>query len=124
MPALLTIEPNPDFHPATPSEKAAYAFAQTKGRIEMDAVTAKENVRLSQGMYRIAKNDAGPAVPSASIDSMTPQELKEYAAKLGITIRKKRVSKSVLVGLIRETLDDIEVTDDDDEEVDMDSEDE
>lgn len=126
MPTMVKIEANPGFKPATPEEEAAFKTAKAKGAIELAAVVAYDNVRLSRGMYRVVpeKPQGDIQVKNQSLESMTAMDLMEMATKLGITIRKQKMKKEDLIFIIRERLGQIEVVDEDFVEEDPDSEDE
>lgn len=115
MPSTAVIEANPAFKPATPEDEAAWKAAKAKGPMEVDAVTAYENVRLSRGLYRVQppKPQGDIQVKNQSLESMTAMDLMEMATKLGITIRKQKMKKDDLIFIIRERLGQIEVVDED-----------
>lgn len=101
--------------------EAEWKEAQKLGPISVFPGTALENIRLSKGLYQFEapkKQEVDLKIGGMSLHDMSSTELKLTAARLGVTIRKKNIKRSELIGLVQSKLDDIAV-EDDDEEVDV-----
>ena len=100
--------------------KIEWEGAAKLGKIRCPYVTAMENIRQSKGLYQIVPDklpEVELKVGGLSLDEMSNVELKLLALKMGVTIRKKNISRSDLVGLVKSKMDEIEVTDDEEEDV-------
>lgn len=110
----VTLIPNPNFEPASAAEKATYAEIVKKGAMErVPMVTARENIRLTGGMYAIkAEAEAGPSAPTAalSLDDMSNEDLKIMMLKVGIT-PQKQMKRPEIIKAIRIKLAEVEIVD-------------
>lgn len=120
MPVSTFIEPNPNFTPKTPADKAAYAaimeLHEARGPIKIDSSGLVEAVQNSRGMYR-QKEEAAPAVTATiaakQLADFNVTELKIMATTMGLDVtRKQRMTKEELVGLVQSRLDAVEIVDD------------
>lgn len=115
MPNMVIIEGNPDFDPKDAAAKKLHAEIMKRPPIKVAEVTGKENVRASDGMYRIKRTVAIEApAPQATVDEMGRNELKTMAASLGVTIEKATTAAD-LRAAVKEKLDGITLADDPEE---------
>lgn len=125
MPKMVRIGPNPGFKPKAGDAGAPLAFAaiKAKGVIEVDYVTAMENVVNSGGMYAVIPEASQGASQSPGIrlpEDMTADELKLTALQLGVDLSKKQMKKSELVKAVRLAMDRVSVLEDGEEDGDVD----
>ena len=113
MPLMVKIEPNPDYK-GTAQDKAVFETVVARGTLEVDQVTASENIRLSKGMYRIKPDVAAPVeVAPMSYESMSNDEVQLMALSLGMKVSAdKTVKRSEMVSFIKAKLAAVTVTDD------------
>lgn len=113
MPLEAFIEPNPKFKP-TAKQEVAWEEVKKKGRVKTSYVTAKEAVRNSGGMYRIAsdKPDA-PAPKTRMLEDYELDELKALYFGMGNKMpTSKQLRKADMIAAIRKTWDAVEILDD------------
>lgn len=81
-----------------------FEAAKKRGNLEVNAVTAIENVRASKGLYEIvpekATEDVTLNMNGTPIEEMTRAQLFTAAVALGVTIKNKKVETSKLRDLI------------------------
>lgn len=110
MPDYVKVEANPDYKPKDAEEKAAFEAAKKAGVQELPVVTATENVRNSNGMFRIVPNQPVEAPRGPNLDTMPIEDLKVLMLSLGIKT-EKQMKRSDIVTLIRTKLDSVEIID-------------
>lgn len=96
---------------------AEFAAAEKKGALQLAMVTAKEAVKYGKGLYRFRQNkpEVEMKVNGLSIDQMDSKQLLTMAMSLGVTIRKKNIKRSELAALVTRKMDEVVVTDDEEE---------
>jgi hypothetical protein len=114
MPVMVFIEPNPDFKGDDAKDKAVFETVKKRGAIEVDQVTAAENIRLSKGMYRIRPEAKAPAeVKPLSFETMSSEEIKLMALAQGMKVTAdKAVKRSEMIAFLEARLAKVEVVDD------------
>lgn len=111
MPKMVKLAANPAFKPSE-SQKAAYDAAKKAGPVDMDYVTAMENIQLSEGMYAILPEEPGtPATAPRRLEDMDLTELKVLMLQLGIKT-EKQMKKSDVISLVRRKMDEISISED------------
>jgi len=117
---MVTIVPV-DKKPEALTDKEWEAVKKTK-ELQVNYITAMENIRLSKGAYRI-KPDATPVEVvggnTFDIDAMDPAQLKLIVLRSGKKIHKKNMKLSDLRGLARRCIEESIQIVDEDEEIDM-----
>ena len=109
MPNMAKMTYDPGFVAKTPEDEEAVTVAKKQGIIEVAYDVAIENIRVSNGLYRIMHDTLPEAsVAPASLDSMTVDQLKLLAAGQGIVLEGK-IKKADLLALIAAKLAAVEV---------------
>lgn len=111
----VTLIPNPDYETTSPADKLTFADVKKRGALErVPMSTARENMRLSGGMYKIKPEaEAGPSVQTAamSLDDMSSEDLKLMMLRVGVT-PQKQMKRPEVIKAIRLKLAEVEVEDD------------
>ncbi|PZQ99206.1 MAG: hypothetical protein DI533_00415 [Cereibacter sphaeroides] len=110
MPRMVKIEANPDFKADDAGEKEAFAKIKKARPIEVDYVTAMENVSQSGGMYRIQPETTQTEVVVRNLEDMTTEELKIQMLAVGVT-PQKQMKRAEVISAIRIKLSEIEIAD-------------
>lgn len=110
MPKLVKVAASDDYKPANAEAKAAYEAAKKAGVKSMPYVTAMENIKLSDGMFKIVAEEQALSVSVQSLEDKSNEELKVMLVSLGIKT-EKQMRRPDIIRLIRSKLEDIEVID-------------
>jgi hypothetical protein len=120
MPLKTFIEPNPNYKPKSPEDKAVYdaivKLHKERGAIATDTGAIVEIVFNSGNMYR-EKVEAPPVTEATikvpELNDLTVAVLKQMALLQGINVNhKQRMTKDELVRLLQSKLDAIDIVDD------------
>ena len=118
MPLKAFIEPNPNYTPKTPEDKAAYAaivdLHKERGAIETDTGAIVEVVQNSGGMYRMKPEPEAQEVSLKvpGLSDMTNDQLKAMGLQVGMSSIKPGIKRSQLIEAIQKKLDAIDILDD------------
>lgn len=121
MPKMVEIEPNPSWKPEkglsasqAAQMKAAYADVEKRGRIEVTSVTAREALRRSHGMYRIATGQPEPKAPGVRFEDMDNKTLLQtYFSVMGAKPTEKQIRRADMIAAMEKQMEGIEVLSDD-----------
>lgn len=108
MPKMVQIEVDPAFK-AAPGDTATLAAAKKEGRVRVSFQTALENIKQSNGMYRIVPDEDPVVAPKAqAIEDMDRNSLLAMAVSLGM--KTEKVMKTTdLVRYVKGRLDQVEI---------------
>jgi hypothetical protein len=111
MPNMVKLAASPSFKSDNPVAVAAWKAAKANGPLDVDYVTAIENVRLSGGIYMIVPEAPQTPVPGPrNLEDMSIDELKIMMLSLGVRSEKKML-KTDIVRLVRAKMGEIEIVD-------------
>jgi hypothetical protein len=109
MPIMVKLAANPAFKSTDPVATEAWKVAKAKGTIEVDYVTAMENIQLSGGIYSIIPEaTTAPAPGPRRLEDMTLEELKVIMLSLGIKT-EKQMKRSDIERLVRSKMAEIDI---------------
>lgn len=111
MPQMVKIELNPDFKSDDAKIQAAYNDLKKSKppTLEVSYLTAKENVALSGGMYRIAADrPKGVKANPRALEDMDSEELKLILVSMGIKTQKQ-MRRDDVIRLVSKKMDEIEI---------------
>lgn len=103
MPLMVKINVDPNFKPETAAEKAAFSQAKKNGDVRVPYSTALENIKISNGMYRIVQESAAAAPKSFDPDNASDDELKLMLASVGAKL-EKGMTRPDAVHIVRSAL--------------------
>jgi hypothetical protein len=112
MPQLVKVQVAKGFKPETEADKKAMAAAQKAGVVEMDYVTAMENIRNGNGLYELVTGEPGPsqAPGPRALEDMSSDELKVMMLTTGIR-PQKQMTRAEVIKSIRIKLAEVEIAD-------------
>lgn len=113
MPKMLKIGANPDWRSSGAAGEAETMKAiKAAGPLEVPYLTALENIRASNGMYRVLPDTEPVKVKvDTDLNELSMQELKVMMLNLGVKTAKQ-MTRAQVIALIEKKLDEVEITDD------------
>lgn len=115
MPKMVKVGPNDLYKlpaDATPEMKAAWASIQKSRPVDLDYVTAMENIQHSGNMYRLIMDEPGTMDPGPRrLEDYSMEELKVMMLQVGVQTQKQ-MKRADVIRLIRAKLDEVEIEDD------------
>lgn len=109
----VTLIVDPNFKAESDEQKAALAAAKARGPLErVSMVTARENIRLSGGLYKIKPEATAEVAPVLDLDAMSNDELKMMMLRIGVN-PQKQMKRAEVIKAIRLKMEAVTITEDD-----------